>query len=135
MIRDMLNVKLNYLPQWIERRRQLATLYQNGLSDLPQIKLPPPPQNQGKYFDVYQNYVIRSSERDGLVAYLRESGIEILISWPIPMHHQKALGLGPLNLPETEAISREVVSLPLYPELSDEQAEYVIESIRKYYTK
>ena len=129
----ILDVKLNYLPQWIGRRREIAALYNSGLVDLPQVKLPPPPQNEGKFLDVYQNYVIRSPQRDRLAAHLRECGVEILISWPIPMHHQKALGLGHFSLSETEKISREVISLPLYPELSDDKVEYVIESIHSFY--
>ncbi len=131
----ILNVKLKYLPAWIERRCQLANLYQQGLSDLPHLKPPPPPQPENRYFDVFTNYVVRSKERDRLVAYLKERSIEILISWPKPMHHQKALGLGHFHLPETERISREVLSLPLFPELSNEQVEYVIESVRKFYGK
>ena len=129
----ILDVKLNYVPRWIERRREIAALYNSGLADLPQIKLPPPPQNQEEFFDVYQNYVICSPERDRLAAHLRECGIEIIISWPIPMHHQKALGLGHFHLPETERISREVISLPLYPELSNDKLAYVIESIHSFY--
>ena len=129
----ILDVKLKYLPRWIERRRKIAAFYEQGLANLPQIKLPPPPQDNSKFSDVYQNYVIRSPQRDQLAAHLRERGIETLISWPIPMHHQKALGLGHFHLPETERISREVISLPLYPELSNNQAEYVIETIRNFY--
>ena len=131
----MLNVKLKHLPRWIERRRQIARLYHQGLSDLPQVKLPPPPQDDGPFFDVYQNYVIRSQERDKLATHLRENGVEIIISWPIPMHNQKALGLGHFHLSETERISQEVTSLPLYPELSDDKVEYVIESVHKFYGK
>jgi len=130
----ILNVKLRYLPRWIKRRRELATVYEEGLSGLPQIKTPPPPQ-QGCYFDVYTNYVVRAQERDRLVAHLRECGIEILISWPKPMHHHKALGLGHYRLPETERISKEVLSLPLNTEISNEQVEFVIESIRKFYIR
>ena len=129
----ILNVKLKHLPQWIERRRELANLYHQGLSDLPYLKLPPPPQSQNRYFDVFTNYVVQAQQRDRLAAYLKECGIEVLISWPKPMHHQEALGLGHFHLPETERISREVVSLPLNPELSDEQVEYVIESVRNFY--
>jgi len=124
----ILDVKLKYLPQWIERRRELAALYEEGLSGIPQIKTPPPPQSS-RYFDVYTNYVIRAERRDELVAYLRECGIEILISWPKPMHHQKGLGLGHFHLPETERISKEVLSLPLNTEISNEQVEFVIKSI------
>ena len=130
----ILDVKLKYLPRWIERRRELASLYEEGLSGLPQIKTPPPPQ-QGRYFDVYTNYVVRAQERDELVAYLKQHSIEILISWPKPMHQQEGLGLGHFHLPETERVSREVISLPLYPELADEKVEYVIESIHSFYRK
>jgi len=128
----ILDVKLKHLPDWIERRQELAMLYEKGLSDLPQIQTPPPPQ-QGRYFDVYTNYVVRAEKRDELVAYLRECGIEVLISWPKPMHHQQALGLGHFHLPETERISKEVISLPLNTEISNEQVEYVIESIGEFY--
>ena len=131
----ILDVKLKYLPQWIERRRQIAAIYQGGLSDISQLQLPPPPQAEGHYFDVFQNYVIRTRKRDELVEHLTDNGIETLISWPIPMNHQKALGLSHFKLPETEAISREVLSLPLYPELSDEQVEYVIQTVRNSYLR
>ena len=59
----------------------------------------------------------------------------VLISWPKPMHHHKALGLTHFRLPETERISREVLSLPMNTELDNEQAEYVIESVRKFFKK
>lgn len=129
----ILDVKLKHLPQWIERRRELASLYHRGLSDLQELKLPPPPRSNDCFFDVYQNYVIRAKERDRLVAHLRGSGIEILISWPKPMHHHEALGLKHFHLPKTELISDEVLSLPMYPELGDEEVEYVIAAILKFY--
>jgi dTDP-4-amino-4,6-dideoxygalactose transaminase len=131
----ILDVKLKYVPEWNERRRELANLYQKGLSDLPDLKLPPPPQSDSRFFDVYQNYVIRSQKRDQLVAYLRESGVEVLVSWPKPLHHHEALGLGKFHLPKTERVSNEVLSLPMYPELGDEQVEYVIEAINNFYKR
>jgi len=131
----ILDLKLKYLPQWIERRRELAGIYNQGLSNLPYLKLPPPPQSQGCYFDVFQNYVVRAQDRDRLVDHLRKSGIEVLISWPKPMHRQEALGLGHFHLPETEKISKEVVSLPLNTEISNKQVEFVIESICGFYCK
>ena len=131
----LLNVKFQYLPRWIKRRRQIASMYQQGLSALSQIELPPSPTEKGPFFDVYQNYVIRSQERDKLTNYLRDDGVETIISWHIPMHHQKALGLSHFHLPETESISREVISLPMYPELSDDKVEYVIKSIHQFYKK
>jgi len=129
----ILEVKFKYLPQWIRRRREIAGIYHQRLSDISQLQLPPPPQVEDRYFDVFQNYVIRTRKRDELVNHLEENGIEILISWPIPMNHQKALRLSHFKLPETEAISREVLSLPMYPELSDEQVQYVIQAVRNFY--
>ena len=126
----ILDVKLKHLPEWIERRRELANLYQQGLSDLPELKLPP--HSDGRFFDVYQNYVIRAKERDKLVAHLRESGIEILISWPKPMHHHEALGLKHFHLPETEQISNEVLSLPMYPELTEKEIGYITKKIKLF---
>jgi dTDP-4-amino-4,6-dideoxygalactose transaminase len=131
----ILNVKLKYVPEWNERRRELAKLYDGGLSSLPDLKLPPSPQSDSRFYDVYQNYVIRSKRRDQLVGYLRESSIEILISWPKPLNHHRALGLEKFRLPKTEQISNEVLSLPMYPELSDEQVEYVIETIHSFYKR
>ena len=127
----ILDVKLKHLPEWIDRRRELANQYHQGLSDFQELQLPP--LSNDRFFDVYQNYVIRAKERDELVAHLRKSGIEILISWPKPMHHHEALGLNRFHLPKTEQISNEVLSLPMYPELSDEQVEYVIEAVHNFY--
>jgi dTDP-4-amino-4,6-dideoxygalactose transaminase len=129
----ILNVKLKYLLKWIGRRRELASLYHQGLSNLQELKLPPSPQSDDRFFDVYQNYVIRVKKRDKLVTHLKESGIEILISWSKPMHHHEALGLKHFHLPKTEQISNEVFSLPMYPELSDEQAKFVVEAVRNFY--
>lgn len=129
----ILNVKFKYLPQWIERRRELANIYQQGLCDLPYLRLPPPPESDDRYFDTYQNYVIRAQDRDKLFAYLAESGIETLISWPKPMHHQKALNLSHFHLPMTEQLSREVLSLPMNTELTNDQVELVIDSVRRFY--
>jgi dTDP-4-amino-4,6-dideoxygalactose transaminase len=129
----LLNVKLKYLNQWIERRREIAKIYHQGLSNIPGLKLPPPPQDKGRYFDVFTNYAVQSDKRDELVAHLNEDGIEIIVSWPKPMHHHPALGLGHFRLPQTEKISREVLSLPLNTELTNEQVDYVIASVRRFY--
>jgi len=127
----ILNMKFNYFDKWIERRRQIATLYDKGLSNIP--SLIPHPRSNKDYFDVYQNYVVRSPYRNQLVDYLRKSGIEVLISWPIPLHKQKALGLNHFNLSVTEKISNEVLSLPMYPELTDEEVQSVTETIKRFF--
>ncbi len=132
----ILNVKLKHLPKWIKRRREIAKIYHEGLKDIEYIKLPPPPTEKGPYFDVYQNYVIRAQKRDKLEKYLQKEGIETMVKWRIPNHKQKALKiLHKFHLPMTEKISKEVLSLPMYPELENWQIEYVIEKVRKFYKK
>jgi dTDP-4-amino-4,6-dideoxygalactose transaminase len=129
----ILNVKLKYLTQWIERRREIAKIYQEGLSDVAKVKLPPPPTTSGPYFDVYQNYVIRIKDRDELVEFLEKNGVETIVSWRIPNHLHPALNLNQFSLPMTEKLSNEVVSLPMFPELTDEQANYVKDVIHDFY--
>lgn len=130
----ILNVKFQQLTHVIQRRREIAAAYHKGLSSLTQLKLPPPPKSNDRYFDNFTNYVIRTKERDKIVNHLRNCGIEILISWPKPMHHQKALKLDNFHLPKTEEISREVLSLPINTEITDEQVKYVINSIHQFFT-
>lgn len=129
----ILRVKLKRLPMWIERRREIAGMYESGLSRLPEVQLPPAPQTDGRYFDVYQNYVIRAQDRDRLVVYLRDKGIETLISNRKPVQLHEPLGLGCFHLPKTEQFANEVVSLPMNSEISDTQVGYVIDSVRSFF--
>jgi dTDP-4-amino-4,6-dideoxygalactose transaminase len=127
----LLNMKFNYFEQWVKRRREVAKMYDEGLFEIPEVIRPP--ISKSDYFDVYQNYVIRTEQRDKLVAHLQKSGIEVLVSWRVPMHKQKALGLDRFKLPMTERVSAEVISLPMYPELTDKEVEFVMEAVRKYF--
>jgi aminotransferase EvaB len=127
----ILNMKFKHLPAWIKRRREIAKLYYEGLAGISGLRLPP--ESDELFFDVYQNYVIRTKKRDELVGYLKNSGIETLISWPVPLHKQKNLNLGHFNLPVTEQISSEVVSLPMYPELNNQKVEMTIEAIKRFF--
>src|SRR5262249_39539468 len=88
----VLSVKLQHLPEWIKHRREIAQLYQKGLDGIPGLILPH--YHDSSFFDVYQNYVIRTKRRDDLQKYLRESGIETLVHWPKPMWEHKGLALG-----------------------------------------
>ncbi len=128
----LLNVKFKYFPQWVERRREIARQYNAGLSGIDGLTIHP--VSEDSYYDVYQNYVIRTTKRDGLFNYLRENGVEVLISWPKPMHKQNALNLSHFKLPNTERISNEVISLPMYPELNDAEIGIVIETIRRFFS-
>lgn len=130
----ILNVKLKYVPEWIHKRRGVASLYTQRLFTVgDDWDIPTPPDPVDDYYDVFQNYVIRTERRDALIKHLADNGIESLVHWRTPLHKQKALGLGKYKLPMTEAISNEVVSLPMYPELTGEQVEYVCEKIRGFY--
>lgn len=131
----LLNVKLKYLQEWITRRRELGARYHKGLFGVEELKLPPPPQTNSPYFDVFQNYVIRAKERDKLVSYLKDNGIETLTSWYLskPLHKQKALNLAHFHLPNTEQFAKDSISLPLNSEVSDEQVDYVIKNIKNFY--
>jgi dTDP-4-amino-4,6-dideoxygalactose transaminase len=127
----VLDVKLKYLPEWIKRRREIAELYRQGLSNIEDLFLP---HFEGeKYFDVYQNYVIRTKKRNELYNYLEEQGVETLIHWKRPVWEHKGLKLGQYNLPETENICREVISLPMSAETTDEHVGYTVERIRSFF--
>ena len=126
----VLNVKLKYLEGWIKRRANISLMYDLGFLKINDCII------LGKDDDtVYQNYVIRTENRDELKKHLESKGIETLVSWTIPLHKQPALieDLGYFNLPVTEEISRTCLSLPMYPELTDEEVDYVIKGVRSFY--
>ncbi len=131
----ILNVKFKYVPKWIKRRREIAEIYNKGLRDISEIKLPPAPNLDEKHFDVFQNYVLRAQKRDGLHSFLKENGIETLIKDPIANHLQPGLNLSSFKLPFSEQLANEVISLPMYPELTDEQIEYTIASVKEFYNE
>jgi len=130
----VLNIRIKHLPKWIKRRREIAEIYNKGLANIEEIKLPPKPENR-KHFDVFQNYVIKVEKRDKLFCHLKEKGVETLIKDPIPNHFQIGLKISRFRLPFTEKLSREVISLPMYPELTDSQIKYAIECVRNFYRK
>lgn len=129
----ILNVKLNYVSAWIERRRRFASMYDRGLADVSGVKLPI--GSGGPYKDIYQNYVLRAQRRDELAKWLTEKGVETIISNPIPIHHQEALGLKKFRLPVTEQLAKEVITIPNVPELEDDQIQYAIETIKAFYNR
>jgi dTDP-4-amino-4,6-dideoxygalactose transaminase len=132
----ILTVMLRHLPEIIARRREIAVLYRDGLASNRQVQLPPGPDSaEGDYFDVFQNYVVRTNRRDDLVDFLYKNNIGTLVSWPKPTHHHRALGLERFQLPNTESVSREVVSLPMHPALTDDEVGYVIDKIREFLIK
>lgn len=126
----VLDAKLRHLPAWIEHRRKIARLYHERLQGIPGIRLPA--YDGDGHFDVFQNYVITTPQRDLLREHLNSDGIETLVSWPKPMWEHAGLRLANPNLPETERICREVISLPMSAETTPEHVGIVAQSIRRF---
>ena len=126
----VLRVKLKYLDEWNGRRRNIVRLYNNLLDSSNMIT--PIEKEWAKH--VYHLYVIRHEERDKLQQHLLKNGIKAQIHYPIPVHMQEAyLNLGiNIKLPITERVSKEVLSLPMYPWLKEEEIEYISGIIRKF---
>jgi dTDP-4-amino-4,6-dideoxygalactose transaminase len=125
----ILRVGLRHLPGWTERRRALAAFYREALRDA-ELDVP---REQEYARSVHHLFVVRHPQRDALAAALRERGIGTLIHYPIPLHLQPAfapLGGAPGDLPVVEKTAGEILSLPLYPEMTDAQAERVVDSVR-----
>lgn len=127
----LLSVKMKYLPSWLERRKEIAERYHAGLENVAGVRIPR--FDDPRFSDVLTNYVIRAERREQLKAHLEEQGVETLVSWPVPMYEQPLLQPNDIRLPETEKICREVISLPMYPELKNEEVDYVIEKVREFY--
>jgi len=128
-----LDVKLRYLPKWIEMRKKIAGRYRQALSDLPDLLLPH--YDKPGFDHVYQNYTLRSKQGNEFSEYLKENGVEVLTQFRKPYYKHAALKLEDRGFPETEALSREVCSLPMAVELEDDEINYVISVVRKFYKK
>ncbi|MDI6891052.1 MAG: DegT/DnrJ/EryC1/StrS family aminotransferase [Thermodesulfovibrionales bacterium] len=126
-----LDVKLRHLPSWIVRRKQIAERYRKAFSDISDLMLPH--YDNPRFDHVYQNYVVRSKQGDAFSDYLKKNGVEVLIQFRKPYYKHEALKLTDRGFPETEALSREVCSLPMNVEMDDEQIEYVIKTVRTFY--
>jgi dTDP-4-amino-4,6-dideoxygalactose transaminase len=127
----ILRVKLPYLDQWIEARRKWAALYNKLLSGV-NVQLPVEPPG---YKHVYHLYVIRSQKRDALQTYLKEHGIGTAIHYPSPVHFQPFYSRGQNRhgqFPAAEKICNEILSLPMYPELTEEQIKHVVATIKEF---
>ncbi len=128
----ILRVKLPYLEKWNNRRRELATLYNDALHSLPLVL----PTEQGWAWHVYHLYVVRTPFRDPLLRWLHSRGIMAGVHYPVPVHqqppfrHNKYRGS---TLHISEKAAREVLSLPIYPEMEPAQVQEVAEAIHDYF--
>ena len=129
----VLRVKLRYLPLWTAARRKNAQRYRELMAqaDLGESIIAP----QDTPGHIYNQFVIRCRERDALQAFLRAREIETEIYYPVPLHLQECFaGLGhqPGDFPRAESAAREVLALPIYPELSEAQQEYVVAQLAEF---
>jgi dTDP-4-amino-4,6-dideoxygalactose transaminase len=125
----LLRVGLRHLSAWNERRRSLAALYQQELEGTGVEPLREQPYARA----VFHLFVVRHPRRDALAAALRERGVGTLVHYPIPLHLQPAFAAphgSPGELGVAERAAAEILSLPLYPELTDEQARAVVGAVR-----
>lgn len=127
-----LHVKLRHLDRWNDQRRQIASIYQEGLANLPGLELPLVPSEHSSH--VWHLYVVRHPQRDALQGHLRSAGIETLIHYPIPPHLSGAymsMGLAG-RLPIAEMLANEALSLPIGPHMQARQVVHVISSISEF---
>lgn len=131
----ILRVKLRHLDSYIKRRQEIASLYSNLLLDIPYVKTPR--IKEGRTHTFHQ-YIIRAERRDELQKYLSDNGIGSTVYYPLPLHLQNvysSLGYKLGDFPEAERASKDVLALPMWPELKDEEVREVVEVIKSFYGK
>ncbi len=131
----VLMIKLKYLPAWHEARRGKAARYDGLLEGIEQIITPLVHEHN---YHIYHQYTIIAEDRDGLKDFLKSREIGIDTYYPLPLHLQdcfKELGYRKGDMPVAESLSEKVISLPIFPELMDEEQDFVAESIKEYYGK
>ena len=131
----VLSVKLKHLPAWNDARKRNARLYDELLADADDVITPVEVDRAGH---VYHVYAIRTKDRDALINYLTEKNVYCGIHYPIPIHLQNAysfLGKGKGTFPVAEKCAEQLVSLPMFPELSEEQIEYVVRETKHFITQ
>lgn len=132
-----LKIRLKHFDEDIIRRREIAALYDEGLSDIDKLYLPPSPTENNEYFDVYQNYELASENRDELKEFLLQNGIGTIIQWAgTPIHHFESLGFGRgkvTDLRKTDWFFERCLMLPMHMGMSNTDVDYVIEVVRKFH--
>lgn len=128
----LLLVKLRHLDDFNRRRRQIARLYRELLEGLPAVPLR---ETEGA-ISVYHQFTVRTPQRDGLAHYLQRQGIGCTVYYPVPLHAQPGIGprsLVPVPLTHAEQAARDVLSLPMFPELTDAEVERVGRAVQAFF--
>ncbi len=130
----ILRIRLKRLEEKNQRRREIAQIYSQAFREIEGLALPP--QDGPEKKSVYHRYIIRTPERDRLMAYLKERGIGTGIYYPVPLHLQKAWHMegypaGPF--PVSERLTKESLAIPIFPEMRDEEIDEVIQAVREFF--
>ena len=139
----ILNVKMTCLDEWTRQRQQNALIYNqlfmgSGLIEKSGLQLPKAvyADNGLKHYHIYNQFIIRVKDRDNLRNHLQKEGIATEIYYTVPFHLQEcfqSLGYKEGDFPEAECAAKETLALPIYPGLTYEQQNYVVEKIKEYY--
>ena len=134
----VLGVKLPHLDDWSSSRQRNAAIYDRAFAHagLGAWVTPPPPAPAGARH-IYNQYILRAVDRDALRAHLAANDIGTEIYYPVPLHLQecfKYLGYGPGDFPESEKAALDTLALPIYPELTEPQLLFVVETIAGFYS-
>ena len=134
----VLQVKLQYLDQWNEGRRRNAERYRQLFARTKQVDCVVLPPTRPGNFHVYNQFTVRVPKRDELRVFLKEKGVGTEVYYPLPMHLQncyRELGHEKGSFPLSEQAAEEVMSIPIYPELTEAQQGYVVETIAEFYRR
>jgi len=127
----VLLIKLEHLEQWSQKRRENAAYYDQKFADSDVIT----PFVSPDCISIYHQYCVRIPNRDKAAAFLREKGIGCAIYYPVPLHLQECfayLGYKKGDFPEAEKAAREILALPIYPELTNQMKEYVVQTVLQF---
>ena len=126
-------VQLPMLDQWTEDRRKRALRYNELLEEF--VETPDEKENE---YCVWQTYVVKTERRDELLTFLQDRGVQANVHYPIPLHLQKpakAMGYDEKDFPVTMSLAKRILSLPLYPEMTDQQQDYIVSLFEKFFLK
>jgi dTDP-4-amino-4,6-dideoxygalactose transaminase len=139
----VLNVKMKYLDRWTKARQENAKVYErlfkdSGLTKNDEVKLPAIVYRESgvSHYHIYNQFIIRTMQRDALRSYLKEQGIGCEVYYPVPFHLQECfsyLEYRKGEFPEAEEAAQETLGLPIYPELNLEQQQCVVETIKSFF--
>lgn len=129
----VLNFKLKYYKEDIKRRREIANLYNSELKKISQLTLPPPPDDDKDFYDIYQNYEIQAEQRDSLKKFLETKGVGTILQWGgFSLNNFDDIGLKK-SLPNTDLMTPRFLMLPMNSILKDEEVIYISKQIKSFY--